>query len=117
MRTSNWIFLAAGVAFAGFVFYSLSRTEPVEVIQSHLEHSDDKVFVEGQVKNTGTDARTIDLEVHYYDRNGRPLGEDALQLNALRAGEVASFKSPLHSLDGVSDFSIYLNHGRNPYGN
>ena len=117
MRTSNWIILAIGIAFAAYVFHSLARTEPVEVIQTRLEHQGGKVFVAGQVKNTGSSARTIDLEVHYYDRNGRPVGEDALQLNALGVGEVAAFKSPPHTLDGVADFSIYLNHGRNPYGN
>src|SRR6266851_4437164 len=103
MRTSNWIILAVGIAFAAYVFHSLARTEPVEVIQTRLEHQGGKVFVAGQVKNTGS--------------SGRPLGEDALQLNALGAGEVAAFKSPPHTLDGVADFSIYLNHGRNPYGN
>jgi len=117
MRTSNWIILGVAIAFAAYVFHSLARTEPVEVVQTRLEHQGGKVFVAGQVKNTGASARTIDLEVHYYDRNGRPLGEDALQLNALGAGKVAAFKSPPHTLDGVTDFSIYLNHGRNPYGN
>jgi hypothetical protein len=71
MRTSNWIILAIGIAFAAYVFHSLARTEPVEVVQTRLEHQGGKVFVAGQVKNTGASARTIDLEVHYYDRNGR----------------------------------------------
>jgi hypothetical protein len=30
---------------------------------------------------------------------------------------VREFKSPPRAIDGVEDFSIYMNNGRNPYGN
>ncbi|MGH7933895.1 MAG: FxLYD domain-containing protein [Candidatus Binataceae bacterium] len=116
MRKSTWIILAIGVVFVGFVFYSLTHVEPVRVLQSHLEHEGGKVFVEGKVKNTGSRTSAVDLEVHYYDRNGRPLGQDVLKLSGLGAGSVKAFKSPPHDLSGVSDFSLYLNNGRNPYG-
>lgn len=117
MSRSTWIVLGVAVVFVGFVFYSLTHVQPVQVLGSHLEHQGDKVFVEGEVKNTGSHASAVDLEVHYYDRNGRPLGQDVLKLTGLDAGSVRMFKSPPHDLSGVSDFSIYLNHGRNPYGN
>ncbi|MGH8014030.1 MAG: FxLYD domain-containing protein [Candidatus Binataceae bacterium] len=117
MSKSTCLLLIAAIAFVGFVFYSLTHVEPVEVMQTHLEHRGDKVFVEGEVKNTGSKTRAVDLEVHYYDHDGRPLGQDVLKLTGLHAGSVEAFKSPPHELNAVSEFSIYLNHGRDPYGN
>jgi hypothetical protein len=117
MSRSKWIILIVAFAFIGFVFYSLTNVEPIEVLGTHLEHQGGKVFVEGEVKNTGSRTRAIDLEVHYYDRNGRPLGQDVLKLTGLHAGSVEEFKSPPHELNAVSQYSIYLNNGRNPYGN
>ena len=109
--------LAVGLAFVGFVFYSLIAVEPIKVVGSHLEHQGNRVFVAGQVRNTADHARSIELEVHYYDRNGRPLGQDTLTLDGLDAGAVREFKSPQRAIDGVADYSIYMNNGRNPYGN
>lgn len=109
--------LAGGLVFAGFVIYSLLTLEPVEVVRSHLEHDGNRVFVAGAVRNTANQARGIELEVHYYDHNGRPLGQDSLDLDGLQAGAMRDFKSPPRVLEGVEDFSIYLNNGRNPYGN
>jgi hypothetical protein len=106
-----------GIAFAGFVFYSLLAVEPVKVVGSRLEHSGNRVFVAGWVRNTADQARQIELEIHYYDRNGRPLGQDTLTVDGLAAGAAQDFKSPQRSIDGVEDYSIYLNNGRNPYGN
>ncbi len=117
MRKGGWVMLAVALAFVGFVFYSLISVEPVKVVRSHLEHNGNRVFVAGQVRNTAGDARAIELEVHYYDRNGRPLGQDTLKLDGLEAGAVREFKSPPRAIDGVEDFSIYMNNGRNPYGN
>ena len=109
--------LAAALAFAAFVFYSLFSVEPVKVVRSHLEHDGGRVFVTGEVRNTADHPRAIELEVHYYDRNGRPLGQDSLTLDGLQAGAVRDFKSPPRAIEGVEDFSIYMNNGRNPYGN
>ena len=109
--------LASALAFVGFVFYSLISVEPVKVVQSHLERDGNHVFVTGQVRNTADRARAIELEVHYFDRNGRALGQDTLTLDGLEAGAVRDFKSPPRTINGVDDFSIYMNNGRNPYGN
>jgi len=117
MSRSGWLLLAAGIAFAGFVFYSLMTVQPVKVVRSHLEHNGNLVDVAGQVRNTADHPRAIELEVHYYDQNGRSLGQDTLTLDGLGAGALRDFKSPPRALDGVKDFSIYMNNGRNPYGN
>jgi|SRR5579862_4427921 hypothetical protein len=117
MRKGAWIMLAGAIAFVGFVFYSLFSFQPVKVVRSHLEHEGGRVFVSGQVRNTADRPRAVDLEVHYYDQNGRSIGQDSLSLSGLQAGAVRDFKSPPRALDGVSDFSLYMNNGRNPYGN
>ena len=117
MRKGAWLMLASAFAFIGFVFYSLISVEPVKVVRSHLEHDRDRVFVAGQVRNTADHTRAIELEVHYYDRNGRALGQDTITLEGLEAGAVREFKSPPRVIGGVEDFSIYMNNGRNPYGN
>ena len=117
MRGGTWIMLASGLAFASFVLYSLFTIEPVKVVRSHLEHDGDRVFVAGEVRNTADQPRAIELEVHYCDHNGRALGQDSLSFDGLQAGALRDFKSPPRVLAGVEDFSIYLNNGRNPYGN
>jgi hypothetical protein len=117
VRNGGWITLAIGLTFIGFVFYSLVTVQPVEVVSSHLEHLGDRIFVAGELRNTADKPRAVDLEVHYFDRTGRPLGQDTLKFNRLDAGAVSSFRSPPHALNGVADFSIYINNGRNPYGN
>src|ERR1700719_3648738 len=109
MRTGGWLISAAGLAFVGFVFYSLVSVEPVKVVHSELKHRGNRVFVAGQVRNTADQSRAIDLEVHYYDRNGRPLGQDTLRLDGLAAGTVREFASPPRTIDGVEDYSIYMN--------
>lgn len=117
MRKGSWIILILAVAFVGFVFYSLTHVEPVEIIQSRLERVDGRVFVTGELKNTSSHRRAVDLEVHYFDKTGRPLGQNTLKFAALPARGVESFKSPPVAIAGVADFSLYLNHGRDPYGN
>ncbi|HJU28510.1 MAG TPA: FxLYD domain-containing protein [Candidatus Binataceae bacterium] len=117
MRVSKILMLAGATLFVGYVFYSLYTVEPVRVVQSRLEHVAGGVFVDGEVRNTGAKDRTVDLEVHYFDRTGRALGQDTLKLADLPPGRMKAFRTPSRIVQGVSDFSIYLNHGRDPYGN
>jgi hypothetical protein len=62
-----------GLAFAGFVIYSLFTLEPVKVVRSHLEHDGNRVFVAGAVHNTADHPRGIELEVHLRPQ-WRPFG-------------------------------------------
>lgn len=117
MRRGRILIIIGAGAFIAFVFMSLMRTQPVKVTQSRLEHRGDEVFVAGRLRNTGPDCGPLDLEVHYFDSGGRPLGEDMLKLKPLTAGAEEEFASPLHQGTGIAEFSLYLNHGRNPYGN
>jgi hypothetical protein len=117
MRKSAIFVLIAALCFAGYVFYSLNGAEPVKVADTRLVRSGDQVSVEGEVRNTGDDTGPLQVEVSYFDRNGHSIGKDVVSMDGLRHGAAAHFKSSPRPDDGVADFSIYLNHGRNPYGN
>ena len=117
MRKGAIFVLLAALGFAGYVFYSLAGAEPLKVAESRLVRSGDRVSVEGEVRNTGDDTGPLQVEVSYFDRNGHSLGKDLVSIDGLAHGATARFKSSPRSDNGVADFSIYLNHGRNPYGN
>jgi hypothetical protein len=109
--------LAVGLAFIGFVFYSLFTVSPVRVLSTHLERANGQVFVKGVVENYGSRPASVDVEVHYYDHGGHQLADEKLSLDDLKPGVRTGFRSRSQAIDGVSSFSLYVNHGRNPYGN
>ncbi len=117
MRKGAFIILLGALCFAAYVLYSLTGVEPVKVADARLIRSGDRVSVEGEVRNTGDDTGPLELEVRYFDRDGRSIGKDVVSMGGLRHGAATHFRSSPHRDDGVADFSIYLNHGRNPYGN
>lgn len=117
MRKGAIVVLLGALCFVGVVFYSLVGTEPVKVAGLRMVRSGGQVSVEGEVRNTGGDSGPLQLEVRYYDRDGRPVGKDTVSMDSLGPGAKARFKSSPRRDNGVADFSIYLNHGRNPYGN
>jgi len=116
-RRGGWIILTGALAFAVGVLFLLFHAEPVEVTQSRLEQSGGQVRIEGQVRNRGSEPRAIKLELHYFDQSGHALGLDTLNLNDLRGGTVRNFRGPAHDAGTIASYSIYLNEGRNPYGN
>jgi hypothetical protein len=109
------VVVAAG--FVGFVVYSLLWSEPIKVLHPRLQHSTDGAFVTGAVENTGGAQESINLEVRYYDGGGHQLASDTISIDNLASGATRDFKLPSRSLPVDSSYSIYLNHGRNPYGN
>jgi hypothetical protein len=99
------------------VFYALVGSEPVKVSEVRLVRSGGQISVQGEIRNTGDDSGPLQLEVRYYDRAGRTVGKDVVSIDGLRRGDSTRFSSSPRLDSGVADFSIYLNHGRNPYGN
>jgi len=117
MRKSSLVIFVILVGFTLFLIHSLFNVSPITVMASHLQRDGDRVFITGQLKNTSNHPAAIDLEAHYFDRTGRAIGQNTLSVNAIAPGGVRKFKTPATVLNGVADFSLYLNHGRNPYGN
>jgi hypothetical protein len=117
MRRGAIIVLLVALCFGAYVFFALLGVEPIKVAGSRLIRSGDNVSVEGDLHNTGADAGPIEVEVRYFDRSGRAIGTDKVAVDGLRSGGESHFRSAPRKDVGVADFSIYLNHGRNPYGN
>ena len=105
------------LAFVIFVFYSLERVEPVKVLVSAIQHEGDRVFVQGVLRNTGSDLGAVGLEVSYYDQRGKKLADDRIEVDGLRSDTDVPFKTPARELAGVSEFSLRVDRGHNPYGN
>jgi hypothetical protein len=117
LRLRNVILVLVAVAFAAWVIGSLMRVEPVVVLESNLSRSGDSVSVAGKLKNTGSDSGPLDVEIRYYDPSGKSLAVDHVSINTLKAGDELNFHTTPRPIAEASQFSIYLNHGRNPYGN
>ena len=116
VRKSSIVIFVVLAGFTLFLIHSLFNVSPVTVVTSRLERIGDRVYVVGEVRNTSRHAAAIDLEVHYFDRTGRAIGQNTLSLAQIAPG-TREFSTPPMTLSGVSEFSLYLNHGRNPYGN
>jgi len=89
MRKSAIVVLLGALCFAGYVFYSLIGAEPVKVGDTRLVRSGDQVSVEGVVRNTGDDTGPIQVEVHYFDRDGHAVGKDVVSVDGLHRGAAA----------------------------
>jgi hypothetical protein len=109
--------LVVALGFIGFVVYSLLQSEPVKVLNPHLQHSANGTYVSGAVENGGSSEESVSLEIRYYDSGGHQVGSDTLKLNNLGNGATRDFSGPMRNLPPDASYSIYLNHGRNPYGN
>jgi hypothetical protein len=105
------------LGFVGFVVYSLLQSEPVKVLNPHLQHTAAGTYVSGAVENGGSAEESVSLEIRYYDGGGYQVGSDTLKLDNLRNGATRDFTGPMRNLPTDASYSIYLNHGRNPYGN
>jgi hypothetical protein len=116
-RWGRLLILAGSLAFVAVVFASLVRVEPVEVFDAHLKSDGGQIYVEGRVKNTGRDLDALSLHVRYFDGNGRPVAEETVPLNALRAGAETVFHSPPRPRGEIREFTVQVARGRNPYGN
>jgi hypothetical protein len=114
-RSAILVILSAG--FAAFVLYSLVHVEPLELNHSRLKHDSARVMVEGEIRNTGADASSVDLEIRYYDQRGAKLGEERVALGHVASGERRMFITDGRELATASSFTIVIDRGHNPYGN
>ena len=117
MKIARVTGLVIALGFIGFVIYSLLQTEPVKVLHPQLRHSTGGAFVSGAVENTGSSEESVSLEIRYYDAGGHQVASDTVKLDQLSSGATRPFAAPLRKLPADASYSIYLNHGRNPYGN
>ena len=117
MRLPKIAILVGSLAFIAWVFYALRTVEPVHVMESQLKRDGGQVFVLGKIQNSGPDTGPIDIEVRYFDAAGHAVGQDKIVVDKLQQGVIEQFQTPRRAIEGADSFSLYLNHGRNPYGN
>jgi hypothetical protein len=116
MKKGTAIVLIVAGGFILYVFFSLLNAEPVQVT-SQLARSGGLVFVQGELSNAGEASGPVTVEVRYYNQAGATIARDTLNLHPLGKGASEPFQSPHRTLPDVTSYSIYLNHGKNPYGN
>ncbi|HXN84654.1 MAG TPA: FxLYD domain-containing protein [Candidatus Binataceae bacterium] len=109
--------LLLAIAFMAFVFYSLLHTEPVKVLHPAIQHDVGGEFLAAAVENTSTSEQSIDLDIKYYDTGGHLVANDTIHVDHLSSGETREVAAPARQLPDGTSYSVYLNHGRNPYGN
>jgi hypothetical protein len=117
MRRARIGGLLLAIAFMAFVFYSLLHTEPVKVLHPAIQHDAGGAFLAAAVENTSASEQTVDLDIKYYDPAGRQVANDTVHVDHLGSGETREISAPARQLPEGASYSVYLNHGRNPYGN
>lgn len=114
-RTLLWLALLA--LFAGYLLWALRAEEVFRVAHKKLEHTDAGIVVSGEVLNTAAAASAVNVEVTFFDSRGRELTKEVISLSNLEAGATAAFRTQPKIFTDVQNYTIYVNTGRNMYGN
>ncbi|MBI3302046.1 MAG: hypothetical protein HYZ72_08225 [Deltaproteobacteria bacterium] len=114
-RTLLWLALLA--VFAGYLIWALWAEEVFEVASKKLEYTDAGVVVSGEIHNSAAAASAVNVEVTFFDGHGCQLTKEVIALKNLEAGATAAFRTQPKMLTDVKDYTIYVNTGRNMYGN
>jgi hypothetical protein len=114
-RTLLWLAMLA--LFAGYLIWALRAEEVFRVVSNKLEHTDAGIVVSGEIHNSAAAAPSVNVEVTFFDDNGRQLTKEVITVSNLAAGATTSFRTQPQRLSDVQDYTIYVNTGRNMYGN
>ena len=114
-RTVGWLIVL--VAFLGYFVWALQSEEVFRVVNKKLEQTPSGVVVSGEVLNTAAAATGVNVEVTFFDHQGRQLTQETVALDHLAAGATAPFRTQPKLLTNVKDYTIFVNTGRNMYGN
>ena len=114
-RTLLW--LAVVSVFAAYLIWALRGEEIFWVANKKLEYTAAGVVVSGEIRNTAAAASAANIEVTFFDARGRQLGKEVITLDNLEAGATVGFRTQPKVLANVQDYTIYVNTGRNMYGN
>ncbi len=114
-RTLLW--LAVVSVFAVYLIWALRAEEVFPVTNKKLEYTDSGVIVSGEIRNTAATASAVNVEVTFFDARGRQLSKEVITLDNLETGATVAFRTQPKMLTDVKDYTIYVNTGRNMYGN
>jgi hypothetical protein len=111
------LWLAVLVVFATYLLWALRAEEVFRVTNKKLEYTDSGVIVSGEIRNTAATASAVNVEVTFFDARGRQLSKEVITLDNLETGATVAFHTQPTRLTDVKDYTIYVNTGRNMYGN
>lgn len=112
----RFLTLAAFAAMVAAVWLSM-RTEERFVVESpRLERTPAGARVVGSIRNPGAPAGLVKVEVTTVSGATGQTEKETLELRDVASGETREFASTPKSAE-VRNFSVYVNEGRNPYGN
>jgi len=114
---STLLWLAVLIVFVAYLIWALRAEEAFQVTHKKLEYTDSGVTVSGEIHNTAAATATVNVEVTFFDAQGRQLGKEVVTLPNLEAGTTGAFRTQPKLLPGVRDYTVYVNTGRNMYGN
>jgi hypothetical protein len=115
MRTRT-ISILLGLLVVTAVWRSMREEERFAVENPHLEPVAGGTRVVGTLVNQGEAAPLVKVEVSVIAADGRPAEKETVELRDVAAGARTPFATPPHPGE-VKSYSIYVNQGRNPYGN
>ena len=110
------ITLIAAALVAVAVFFSLRSEERFSVEEPRIESGEGGARVAGTLVNHGDAAKRVVVEVTVVGESGRAGEKETIELRDVAPGARLAFSSKPH-LEEIESYSIYVNEGRNPYGN
>jgi hypothetical protein len=117
-RTTRRAIAAISVlGFAGYLLWALSAEEKIRILSKKLERTDAGVVISGEVYNATTSVTSAKMEVSFFNGSGHKVAEEVVELNNLPVGAAISFHTQPKQFSDVQDYSLYINAGRNMYGN
>jgi hypothetical protein len=108
--------VVVGLAVLIAVVVSLRSEERFVVESSHLERTPGGVRVVGTLLNRGAAAPQVQVEVTIVGEDGRAEKAEDIELRDVAEGERVPFSTALRP-GNARAYSIYVNEGRNMYGN
>lgn len=105
------------LGFAGYMIWALRTEASIRVISKKLERTAAGVVVSGEVYNASQARTSVNVEVSFFNNDGRKLANEVIELHNLPVGGSAPFHTQPREIANVKDYSIYINSGRNMYGN
>jgi len=105
------------LGFASYMLWALRVEDSIRVISKKLEQTAAGIVVSGEIYNASEATTSVNIEVSFYSHTGQKLADEVVELQALPVGGSAPFRTQPRKIANVKDYSIYINSGRNMYGN
>jgi len=95
----------------------LREEDAFRIVRKQLEQTNGGIVVSGEIYNASAATTSVNIEVSFFNSDGRKLAEEIVALQNLPVGSSAPFRTQPKILSNVKDYSIYIHSGRNMYGN